>query len=139
MEPKWDHEEAKEMMKTILAIDKAYSTLLMLKDEFQNAGYEVVTTNSGEEALQILKDPSKAMDLVITNLRHAGPHGLEFIRLMKGERPDLPVICFTALSEYQKLPPQDRPFDAIVEKSFSDLSELKATVNKLLADDDERT
>lgn len=126
-------------MKTILAIDNAYSTLLMLKDEFKNAGYEILTTDSGEEALQILKDPSKYVNLVITNLRHSGPHGLEFMWLIKRTCPDLPVICFTALSEYQKLPPQDRPFDALVEKSFSDLSELKATVNKLLANDDERT
>ena len=37
-------------MKTILIIDKHYSTLLMLKEEFEEAGYKVVTTDSGDEA-----------------------------------------------------------------------------------------
>jgi CheY-like chemotaxis protein len=123
-------------MKTILVIDNAYSTLLMLKDEFRNAGYKVLTTASGDEALQILKDPSKDVNLVITNLRHAGPHGLEFMWLIKSAWPDLPVICFTALSEYQKLLPQDRPFNVLVEKSFSDLTGLKSNVNRLIGEAD---
>jgi len=118
-------------MKTILVVDNAYSTLLMLKEEFEGAGYEVFTTDSGVEALNILNDPSVRVNLVITNLRHAGPHGLDFIRLIKGTWPQLPVICLTALFEYQELPPDDRPFDAFVEKS-SDLTKLKHSVDKLL-------
>ncbi len=118
-------------MKTILVVDNAYPTLLMLKEEFGGASYEVLTTDSGEDALKILKDPAKSVHLVITNLRHAGPHGLDFIWLIKRAWPDLPVICLTALSEYQELPSRDRPFDAFVEKS-SDLTKLKHSVDKLI-------
>jgi DNA-binding NtrC family response regulator len=118
-------------MKTILVVDNAYPTLLMLQEEFAGAGYEVLTTDSGEAALEILEDPSKPVNLVITNLRHAGPHGLDFIWLIKKAWPDLPVICLSALSEYQRLPPHDRPFDAFVEKS-SDLTKLKYSVEKLI-------
>lgn len=118
-------------MKTILIVDNAYPTLLMLKEEFEGAGYEVLTTDSGEEVLEILNNSSKTVNLVITNLRHAGPHGLDFIWLIKKARQDLPVICFTALSEYQELPPHDRPYDAFVEKS-SDLIKLKHSVDKLI-------
>ena len=118
-------------MKTILVVDNAYPTLLMLKEEFEGAGYEVLTTDSGEKALEILNNPSKKVNLVITNLRHAGPHGLDFIWLIKRAWPDLPVICLTALSEFQELPPHDRPFDAFVEKS-SDLTKLKHSVDKLI-------
>lgn len=118
-------------MQTILVVDNAYPTLLMLKDEFEGAGYEVLTTDSGEEALEILNNPSKKVNLVITNLRHAGPDGLDFIWLIKRSWPDLPVICLTALSEYQEVSPHDRPFDAFVEKS-SDLTKLKHSVDKLI-------
>ena len=90
-------------MKTILIVDNAHITLSLLKEEFTDAGYEVLTTDSGEEALVVLNNRSKTVDLVITNLRHAGPHGLEFIRLIKGAWPHLPVICHTALYEYQYL------------------------------------
>ena len=118
-------------MKTILLVDNAYSTLLMLKEEFEGAGYEVLTTDSGREALEILNNPSKPVNLVITNLRHAGPNMLDFIWLIKRTRPDLPVICLTALSEYKELPPQERPFDDLVEKS-SNLTKLKDSVANLI-------
>ena len=118
-------------MKTILVIDSAYPILLMLKEEFEGAGYEVLTTDSGKEALEILNNPSKPVNLVITNLRHTGPDRLDFIWLIKKTWPDLPVICLTALSEYKWLPPRDRPFDDLVEKS-SDLTKLKDSVAKLI-------
>ena len=116
-------------MKTILIIDKEYSTLLMLKGEFEEAGYKVVTIDSGDEALEILHNPSKPVNLVITNLRHAGPDMLDFLWQIKGAWPDLPVICFTALSRYKKLALEDRPFDDLIEKS-SDLTKLKKSVDR---------
>jgi DNA-binding NtrC family response regulator len=118
-------------MKTILIVDNAHSTLLMLKEEFEGAGYEVLTSDSGDEALEVLNNPSKAVNLVITNLRHAGPQGLDFIWRLKKTWPDLPVICHTALSEYNELPPRSRPFDAFVEKS-SDLTILKNSVERFI-------
>lgn len=118
-------------MKTILIVDNSYSTLLMLKEEFEGAGYQVLATESGKEALKILNNSSKAVDLVITNLRHTGPDKLDFIWLIKKNWPKLPVICHTALYEYKELPPHDRPFDDLVEKSF-DLTKLKNSVAKQL-------
>ncbi len=118
-------------MKTILIIDSSCHTLLMLQEEFAGAGYAVLTTESGQEALEILHDPVRPVDLVITNLRHSGPQGLAFIRLIKKARPGLPIICLTALSEYQELPAQERPFDAFVEK-LSDLTALKDSVARFL-------
>ena len=103
----------------------------MLKEEFEGAGYEVLTTDSGEKALETLNNPSKPVNLVITNLRHAGPNMLDFIWIIKRTRPDLPVICLSGLSEYNELSPHDRPFDAFVEKS-SDLTKLKDSVDKLI-------
>lgn len=118
-------------MKTILVVDNSYSTLLLLKEEFEEAGYEVLTTESGQEACEILNDPSKTVDLVITNLRHAGLDMLDFIWFIKKTWPDLPVICHTALSKYRDLTLQERPFDDFVDKS-SDLSKLKDSVDRLI-------
>jgi CheY-like chemotaxis protein len=124
-------------MKTILLVDKPFSTLLMLQGEFAGLGYPVLTTDSGAEALKILRDPANSVHLVITNLRHAGPHGLDFIRLIKKNWPELPVICHTALYEYGELASAERPFDVFVEKS-SDLTELKVNVEKLIGKPDEK-
>lgn len=124
-------------MKTILIVDRTFSTLLMLQAEFAGLGYAVLTTDSGEEALKILHDPAKAVHLVITNLRHAGPDGLNFIRLIKKTWPELPVVCHTAIYEYGELESQERPFDVFVEKS-SDLTKLRDIVEKLIGKPDEK-
>jgi DNA-binding NtrC family response regulator len=118
-------------MKTILVVDNSYSTLLLLKEEFAEAGYEVLTTESGQEALEVLNNPSQPVDLVITNLRHAGPNMLDFIWLIKKNWPGLPVICHTALYKYKDLALQERPFDDFVDKS-SDLTRLKDSVDKFI-------
>jgi CheY-like chemotaxis protein len=123
--------EAEDRMKTILVVDNSYSTLLLLKEEFEEAGYEVLITESGPEALEVLNNPAKTIALVITNLRHAGLNMLDFIWFIKKTWPDLPIICHTALSKYKDLPLQERPFDDFVDKS-SDLSKLKDSVDKLI-------
>ena len=117
-------------MKTILVVDNSSSTLLLLKEEFEEAGYQVLTTESGQEALEVLNNASKQVDLVITNLRHAGPDMLDFIWLIKKTWPDLPVICHTALYKYKDLALDERPFDDFVDKS-SDLTRLKESVGRL--------
>ena len=125
------NQEVEDRMGTILVVDNSYSTLLLLKEEFEEAGYVVLTTESGIEALDILNNPSQNVDLVITNLRHAGPDMLDFIWLIKKTWPDLPVICHTALYKYKNLARQERPFDDFVDKS-SDLSGLKGSVDRLI-------
>jgi CheY-like chemotaxis protein len=129
--PGFTGEKMPDRKKTILVVDSTASTLLLLKEEFEEAGYQVLIAPTGSEALEILNDPSGQVDLVVTNLRHPGLAKLEFIRFIKKNWPGLPVICHTALSGYDQLPPSDRPFDALVEKSF-DLTKLKASVAELL-------
>jgi DNA-binding NtrC family response regulator len=120
-------------MKTILVVDSSHATLLLLQEEFTEAGYRVLTTESGDEALEMLNNPSTPVDLVITNLRPRGPDMLDFIHIIKGAWPTLPVICHTALSKYQELTLQERPFDDLVDKS-SDLTRLKDSVDRLIGE-----
>ena len=118
-------------MQTILVVDNSPSTILLLQEEFGEAGYKVLATESGQEALDLLHDPQETVDLVITNLRHAGPDMLDFIWAIRKTRPDLPIICHTALSKYKDLKPQERPFDEFIDKS-SDLTRLKNSVAGLI-------
>jgi CheY-like chemotaxis protein len=121
----------KDRKKTILIVDSSHATLLLLKEEFTVSGYAVLITESGHEALEILNNPAQTVDLVITNLRHPGPDMLDFIRFIKKTWPALPVICHTALSKYQALTLQERPFDDLVDKS-SDLTTLKTSVARFI-------
>jgi DNA-binding NtrC family response regulator len=123
-------------MKTILVVDNSRSTLLLLKEEFEEAGYKVLTTESGQGALDLMNNPHETVNLVITNLRHAGLDMLDFMWLIKKSWPGLPVICHTALSKYKDLKPQERPFDDLIDKS-SDLTRLKNSVDRLIGKNQE--
>jgi DNA-binding NtrC family response regulator len=58
------------------------------------AGYEVIATSSGAEALQRLAD--QAVDLIFTDLMMPGMDGLEFIRILNDRRIESQVVMFTA-------------------------------------------
>lgn len=81
-------------METILIVDdeKNYTTVLsvVLGEE----GYEILTANSGQEAIELLG--TEEVDLVLTDLKMPGMDGLDVLEKAKRQNPDLPVIMMTA-------------------------------------------
>ena len=63
-------------------------------------GYEVLGAEDGVEAWNILQDPEKKFDLVITDIEMPNMDGLELTRKIKGEPmfAHLPVIAVTSLA-----------------------------------------
>ncbi|HZV97709.1 MAG TPA: response regulator [Methylophilaceae bacterium] len=84
----------KRLRTTILTVDDDPGILLLLGLRLKAAGYEVVTAQSGEEALaQIaLSRP----DLVISDLRMPGMDGMALFEHIHSTDPDLPFIMITA-------------------------------------------
>jgi DNA-binding response OmpR family regulator len=58
------------------------------------AGFEVTTVASGKETLSITKEHS--FDLVYLDIRMPDMNGLEVLKTIHAQYPDLPVILFTA-------------------------------------------
>ena len=116
-------------MAKILFVDDEKNVRLMYEKVFTQEGYEVLTAESGERALEILRqDPS--VDLVVLDIKMKGMSGLEAMQQILKEHPGLPVILSTAYSSYQ----EDFTSwlaDAYVVKS-PDLSELKAAIREVL-------
>lgn len=56
--------------------------------------YRVLTCGDGRQALEIGR--SQPIDLLVTDLKMPGMNGLELLREMHKERPDLPVLIMTA-------------------------------------------
>ena len=77
-------------METILIVDDEKNYLLVLEALLVDAGYEVVTSDSANEALEIAL--SHDLDLVITDMRMPGLDGMEFLARLSSRQPDLPVI-----------------------------------------------
>ncbi len=92
------------MRKRILIVDDSPVVLSQLSDDFAK-DYDVVTAESGEEAVEILEDPvredvcfSNQFDLVITDLMMPGMSGFDladYMRKRNKVNKFTPVILLT--------------------------------------------
>lgn len=78
----------------ILVVDDENNTRMTLEEALEPLGYEIVLAASGEEALDRLSDPQLA--LVLLDLKMPGISGLDVLRHIERERPDLRVVILTA-------------------------------------------
>ncbi len=78
----------------ILIIDDEASLRRTLARIMQQAGFEVTTAASGQEGLAFLSQQS--FDLVYLDIRMPDMNGLEVLKKIHSEFPELPVILFTA-------------------------------------------
>lgn len=115
-------------MKKILLVDDEEGIQLLYQEEFQDAGYEVVSAFTGEEALE--KFRTEAPDLVILDIQMPGMNGIEVLRQMKMMAPQLPIILSTAYHEYKQDLSAWASEEYIVKSP--DLQKLKEAVHKYL-------
>ena len=79
----------------ILCIDDEPELLQSMRKILQRKGYQVTTANSGEEALLWLKQDQEP-DLILTDLMMPGIGGLDVMRAVHRNAPQLPVVVITA-------------------------------------------
>ena len=83
----------------ILVVDDDAGTLNALKAHLASAGHEAVLAKDGYEALDMIEasiQETQPIDVMVTDLKMPRMDGLELIRAVKNERPDLPIILMTA-------------------------------------------
>lgn len=61
----------------------------------QDAGYSVVTAQDASEAMEKAQDME--LGLIILDLNLAGESGLVFMKYLKRNHPDVPILLFTGL------------------------------------------
>jgi CheY-like chemotaxis protein len=74
-------------------IDLLKPHIMFLKDK----GYEVLTTNNGDEAIDVLK--AKTVDIVFLDENMPGLSGIETLSIIKASYPNLPVVMITKSEE----------------------------------------
>ena len=110
----------------ILCVDDAEIALQVRKLIFQRAGYDVTTSLSGEEALEIFK--TQPVDIVIADHFLSDKSGTEIAREMKELRPEVPILIVSAATEK----PSGLEFaDAFVAKGESPQTLLNTIANLL--------
>ncbi len=87
-------------MDTILIVDDEKNYPLVLSAVLQEEGFETVTANSGEEALDIIEHSD--IDLILTDMKMPKMDGIELLEKIKLEDAELPVIMMTAHGTVEK-------------------------------------
>lgn len=82
------------MKRRILIVEDEDIFLRPLQRTLEVEGYEALTVPSGEEAIDLLK--AEDVDLVLTDKRLPGMDGVELVRRLKAEHPDLALVVMTA-------------------------------------------
>ncbi len=115
-------------MTKILVVDDEKNIRRLYETELKREGYEVMTAESAEDALELMEESDP--DLVVLDIRLEGMDGIDCLRSIMEKRRDLPVVLNSAYSTYK----QDFASwmaDAYVVKS-ADLTELKDTIKTVL-------
>ena len=84
-------------METVLIIEDDSTMLRGLKDNFEYAGYNVLTAADGEEGLNAALEAKP--DLIILDIMLPKINGYELCRLVRKEKLEMPIIMLTAKGE----------------------------------------
>lgn len=81
--------------KTILVAEDENSNYELLKASIYRTGIKIIRAFNGDEAVEFVKKKN-GIDIVLMDIRMPRMNGYEATRIIKGLRPELPVISITA-------------------------------------------
>ena len=119
---------APSALPTILVVEDDTNQRALYQEELIDEGYQVLAAGDGKEALAHVR--AQKPDLVILDINMPVMDGLDTLSQLLEHDGQIPVIINTAYASYQDSF-TTWSADAYIVKS-SDLSELKATVRRLL-------
>jgi two-component system, NtrC family, response regulator PilR len=117
-------------MSNLLIVDDEQSYRQLLSLIFEGEGHTIRTASNGREAVELLK--SEPAELVISDVRMPDMDGIEMLRTVREELPDMGVIFMTAHASVESAREAFKlGADDFVTKPF-DVDELKLIVKKTL-------
>jgi CheY-like chemotaxis protein len=86
----------------VLLVDDNPVQLQIRETVLRNAGFRVAIATSAESALALLRTARQHVALVITDHIMPGTSGSEFVRQLRNDREDLPVIVLSGLADAEQ-------------------------------------
>jgi len=114
----------------ILLIDDCRNGLLVRTALLEDMGCQVEIACNGEEGLKLFD--RNRFDVVVTDYRMPGMTGLEVIDRIRKIDPRARIVLLSAMVEPLGLNEENTGADAVVAKSFNEVSLLPRTVKRLL-------
>ena len=116
--------------KTILVLDDEKSIRTLFEEEFKDEEYNVVSTDSGEEALEMINKDNPHIDLITLDIKMPKMDGLDFLGKVRENHRELPIIICTAYNNYRH-EFQVWNADGYILKS-GNLTEIKDKIKRLI-------
>jgi DNA-binding NtrC family response regulator len=91
----------------ILIVDDEVMMVRTLTDILRMKGWHVTGAHAGEDAIEFLRTGA-AVDVVLMDVRMSGMTGVDALRVIREERPGLPVMLMTAYSTTELLQEAER-------------------------------
>ena len=125
-------------METILIIEDDSTMLRGLKDNFEYAGYNVITAQNGKQALECLEE--EEFDLAIVDMQMPEMTGIDVVKITKlgdGINSNIPFVILTAnVTLEAKLACDAANVDAYLTKPI-DMLMLLNTIEDLIGKDED--
>lgn len=124
--------EILEGIETILLIDDEALILDVTEKILKKMGYYIITSSSGDEAIEIYKEHKDQIDIVILDMIMPGMSGSEVFDILKNMNPDVKVLLSTGYSiEGQAREIIDRGCKGFIQKPF-DMLALSQKIRDIL-------
>lgn len=119
----------------ILVVDDETTMLETLNGFFSSRGYQMMTAASAEAALKLIAQEQPALALI--DIKLPGMNGLELLKVIKQDYPNVKRFIMTAYDEENKKAAEAIGIDAFFAKPIG-LDALKKKVIEILADSERR-
>jgi two-component system response regulator (stage 0 sporulation protein F) len=119
-----DNHQGAQIMAKILIVDDEEHIRFLYSEELTEAGYEVITADSGLRLLERIEEEKP--DLVVLDIKMVDYNGLDLLQDIRNKFYDMPVVLCTAYDTFKE-DMKSIAADFYVIKSF-DLTELKTKI-----------
>jgi DNA-binding NtrC family response regulator len=87
----------------LLLVDDMPDVLAVHQAQLERMGHHVTTADNGESALQLFKQQSDGIDLVVTDFKMPKMDGVDLSLAIHDMRVEIPILIITAYADIEKL------------------------------------
>jgi len=107
----------------VLLVDDEIDFLEVMSQRMKARGLEITTAESAEQAISIIE--KKSFDAVIMDFQMPGMNGMEALKIIKKNKPEMQIILLTAYATIEKTV-------EVIKAGAMDLLEKPADIDALI-------
>jgi DNA-binding NtrC family response regulator len=107
----------------VLLVDDEIDFLEVMSQRMKARGLEITTAESAEQAISIIE--KKSFDAVVMDFQMPGMNGMEALKIIKNNKPEMQVILLTAYATIEKTV-------EVIKAGAADLLEKPADIDALI-------